>query len=78
MTLRYLETYSVKLNKCQWQKTNLWLSIFFKWYIWGMSLKLLDHNPENIGAETRANEKLQQGFIIVGMRSYLLKVQPQM
>ena len=54
----------------------LWLLTSFRWYVWGMYLKLLDHTRRYCCRNS--SEKLQQGFIIIGMKSYLLKKQLQM
>ena len=70
-TLYYLET------DWRWESVlKKALSTSFRWYVWDMSFKLADlirrtccKNP---------SEKLQQGFVIMGMRSYLLKEQLQM
>ena len=57
-------------------KKVLWLLTSFRRYVWGMSLKLLDHTRRHCCRNSC--EKLQLGFIITGMRSYLLKEQLQM
>ena len=57
-------------------KKVLWLLTFFRWCVCDMSLKLLDHTKRYYCANS--SEKLQQSFIITGMRSYLLKDQLQM
>ena len=57
-------------------KKVLRLLISFRWYVWGMSLKLLDHTRRHCCRNS--GEKLQKGFIIVAMRSYLLEEQLQM
>ena len=73
MTLCYFEidwTWELVLKKV------LRLLTFFRWYVWDMSLKLLDHTRRHCCRNW--SEKLQQGFKIKGMRSYLLKEQLQL
>ena len=58
-------------------KKVLRLLISFRWYVKGMSLKLLDHSRRYCCGNS--SEKLQKGFIIIiGIKSYLLKKQLQM
>ena len=45
-------------------------------YVWDMSLKLKNHTSRHCCRNS--SEKLQQNFIIIGMRSYFLKKQLQM
>ena len=59
-------------------KKVLWLLTSLRWYVWGMSLKLLNHTSRHcFRNSSELSEELLQGFIIIRMRTYLLKGQLQ-
>ena len=56
------------------RKKVLWLLTSFRWYVWGMSLKLLEHTSRHCCRNS--SEKQQQSFIVIVQEwevIYLLK-----
>ena len=61
-------------DESQCQKKVLWLLPSFRWYVWGMSLKLLDYTSRHIVVETWVKNCATTFYNDnIGIRSYLLK-----